>query len=60
MADQGFLLDANGRWGTIDPQVFAAYADFLYRAGIIVDAKGNPLTAPPDWSRYLDTTVLSA
>jgi ABC-type nitrate/sulfonate/bicarbonate transport system substrate-binding protein len=60
MADEGYLLDAKGRWGTIDPTVFSTYADFLLKAGIVVDESGKTLTTAPDWKQFIDTTVLPA
>jgi ABC-type nitrate/sulfonate/bicarbonate transport system substrate-binding protein len=60
MADNGFLLAANGHWGAIDTKTFAANGDFMVKAGIVVDEGGKTLTTSPDWSKYIDTTVLPA
>jgi ABC-type nitrate/sulfonate/bicarbonate transport system substrate-binding protein len=60
MADGGYLLDAKGKWGTIDPAVFSTYSDFLLEAGIVADESGKTLTTAPDWSQYIDTTVVPA
>jgi ABC-type nitrate/sulfonate/bicarbonate transport system substrate-binding protein len=60
MSEGGYLVDASGKWGTIDPAVFAAYNDFLLEAGIIADQDGTTLTTSPDWSSYIDTSLLPA
>jgi ABC-type nitrate/sulfonate/bicarbonate transport system substrate-binding protein len=60
MADGGYLLGPSGHWGEIDPAVFSAYSDFLLKAGIVADASGKTLTTSPDWTQYIDTTVLPA
>jgi ABC-type nitrate/sulfonate/bicarbonate transport system substrate-binding protein len=58
MAEQGYLLDAAGRWGTIDPKTFAAFGDFLVHAGVVADASGRTLTDPPDWDTLIAPTFL--
>jgi len=58
MADGGYLLAANGHWGTIDPATFAANANFLFKAGIVVDEGGKVLSTAPDWNQYINTTLL--
>ena len=60
MADGDYLLDASGTWGAIDPAVFSAYSDFLVKAGIVADASGKVITTSPDWTQFIDTSVLPA
>ncbi len=60
MADGGYLLGPGGHWGEIDPAVFSAYSQFLFEAGIISDADGNALDAAPDWTLYINNTLLPA
>ncbi len=52
MLAERYLLDADGRAGTIDPDQFAGYADFLLDRGILAGPDGAPLTTRPDWSTY--------
>jgi ABC-type nitrate/sulfonate/bicarbonate transport system substrate-binding protein len=58
MAEQGYLLDAAGHWGTIDPATFSTFGDFLVHAGVVADASGRTLTEPPDWSTLIAPTFL--
>ncbi len=60
MADDGYLVGADGKWGTIDPTTFATYSDFLVKAGIVADKDGKTLTTSPDWTQYYNTSVLPA
>jgi ABC-type nitrate/sulfonate/bicarbonate transport system substrate-binding protein len=50
LADNGFLLDANGKFGTQTLERWQGYSGFLYDQGLLVDAAGKPLTAPLDYS----------
>jgi ABC-type nitrate/sulfonate/bicarbonate transport system substrate-binding protein len=50
LVDNGFLLDANGKFGTQTLERWQGYSGFLYDQGLLVDAAGKPLTAPLDYS----------
>jgi ABC-type nitrate/sulfonate/bicarbonate transport system substrate-binding protein len=56
--DNGYLLDASGRFGTQTLERWTGYSGFLYDQGLLVDAAGKPLTAPLDYSSLFTTDFL--
>jgi ABC-type nitrate/sulfonate/bicarbonate transport system substrate-binding protein len=49
MADKGLLIDEAGKVGTQTLAKWEGYSGFLYDQGLLTDASGAPLTAPPDY-----------
>ena len=54
-----YLKDANGKVGTQTADTWQQLADFLYRAGLLADEDGKPLTAPLDTSTLFTEHYLS-
>ncbi|ADG75901.1 NMT1/THI5 like domain protein [Cellulomonas flavigena DSM 20109] len=47
-----YLRADDGTVGTIDPERFAAFADFLLEHGLLSGPDGDPVTERPDWSTF--------
>lgn len=45
-----YYLDADGRWGSQRLARWTGYARWLYEAGLLTDADGDPLAAEPDYA----------
>jgi ABC-type nitrate/sulfonate/bicarbonate transport system substrate-binding protein len=58
LVDNGFLLDANGKFGTQTLERWQGYSGFLYDQGLLVDAAGKPLSAPLDYGSLFTTDFL--
>ncbi|CAM5585347.1 putative hydroxymethylpyrimidine transport system substrate-binding protein [Aquamicrobium terrae] len=58
LVDGHYLQTAAGVVGTIDPAKMQAIGDFLFEAGILRDAGGNPVGQRPDFSRYYTNTYM--
>ena len=58
MLAEQYYLDERGKFGTQTIERWTAYSRFLYRTGMLVDAKGKALTAEPDWSTYFTNDLL--
>jgi ABC-type nitrate/sulfonate/bicarbonate transport system substrate-binding protein len=54
----GYLVDANGHAGTQTLERWTAYSKFLFDQGLLLDGKGKPLTAPPDYIRLFTNDFL--
>jgi len=54
----GFLLDAQGTFGTQTLDRWRGYSDFLYQQGLLADAAGKPLTKPLDYARLFTNDFL--
>jgi ABC-type nitrate/sulfonate/bicarbonate transport system substrate-binding protein len=50
LAKGGFWTDEEGNVGGQTVEKWAGYSGFLYDQGLLVDAAGKPLTAPPDYA----------
>ena len=50
LATNKLYVDAAGRVGTQTLAQWQGYSGFLYDQGLLVDAAGKPLTAPPDYA----------
>ena len=54
-------LGVEKRAGLVGPQTidqWTNYSSFLYREGLLSDANGKPLTAPPDYSKLFTNDFL--
>ncbi|MFL5651814.1 MAG: ABC transporter substrate-binding protein [Chloroflexota bacterium] len=58
MADQHLLTDATGAVGTQTLEEWTGYSSFLYDQGLLVDANGKQLAAPPDYASLFTTDFL--
>ena len=58
LADGGYLLDADGTFGTQTLERWQGYSGFLYEQGLLVDGAGKPLTAPPDYASLFTNDFL--
>jgi ABC-type nitrate/sulfonate/bicarbonate transport system substrate-binding protein len=54
----GYLVDADGRAGTQTLERWTAYSKFLFDQELLLDGKGKPLTAPPDYARLFTNDFL--
>jgi ABC-type nitrate/sulfonate/bicarbonate transport system substrate-binding protein len=58
LAKGGYYVDAAGKVGTQTLQEWTGYSKFLYDQGLLSDAAGNPLSAPPDYASLFTTEYL--
>jgi hypothetical protein len=58
MAEQGLLVDAEGRVGVQTLDQWTGYASFLYEQGLLADAEGKPLAASPDYGTLFTNDFL--
>jgi ABC-type nitrate/sulfonate/bicarbonate transport system substrate-binding protein len=58
LAKGRFLTDEQGNVGRQTVETWAGYSGFLYEQGLLVDAAGKPLTAPPDWATLFTNDFL--
>jgi ABC-type nitrate/sulfonate/bicarbonate transport system substrate-binding protein len=58
LATNKLYVDANGRVGTQTLERWQGYSGFLYDQGLLVDAAGKKLTAPPDYAALFSNDFL--
>ncbi len=58
MAEQGLLVDADGKVGGQTLDRWTGYSSFLYQQGLLADAAGKPLAAPPDYGALFTNDFL--
>ncbi len=58
LADGGFLRDAQGAVGRQTLERWQGYSGFLFDQGLLTDADGKPLTAPPDYAALFSNAYL--
>ncbi len=58
LVDGGYLLDADGKFGTQTLARWEGYSGFLYDQGLLVDAAGKRLTTPPDYASLFTNEFL--
>ena len=58
LAAGGYYVDASGNVGTQTLSQWTAYSKFLYDQGLLTDAAGKPLTAPPDYGSLFTNEFL--
>ena len=54
----GYLVDANGVFGTQTLERWTDYSKFLYDQGLLVDAAGKPLPTALDFGRLFTNDFL--
>jgi ABC-type nitrate/sulfonate/bicarbonate transport system substrate-binding protein len=58
LADGGYLRDAQGAVGHQTLEQWRGYSGFLYDQGLLADANGKPLAAPPDYAGLFSNAYL--
>jgi ABC-type nitrate/sulfonate/bicarbonate transport system substrate-binding protein len=58
LAEQGLLMDPHAGVGTQTLDKWSGYSGFLYQQGLLVDAQGKALTAPPDYASLFTNEFL--
>lgn len=58
LVDKGLYLSDTGRLGFQTLDQWRGYSGFLYDQGLLVDAVGKPLTAPPDYGSLFTNDYL--
>ena len=58
LAEGGFLRDAQGAVGRQTLERWQGYSGFLYDQGLLTDANGKPLAAPPDYAALFSNAYL--
>lgn len=58
LAEQGLFLDPHAGVGRQTLETWAGYSGFLYEQGLLVDARGAALTAPPDYASLFTNEFL--
>ena len=51
-------MDPHTGVGTQTLEKWSGYSGFLYQQGLLVDAQGAPLTAPPDYASLFTNEFL--
>ncbi len=58
LAEQGLFMDTHAAVGTQTLEKWSGYSGFLYEQGLLVDAQGAALAAPPDYSSLFSNEFL--
>ncbi|TMG25133.1 MAG: ABC transporter substrate-binding protein [Chloroflexi bacterium] len=58
ITQHGLYVDAQGLVGRQTLDQWTGYSSFLYRQGLLTDAKGKPLIAPPDYGQLFTNDFL--
>jgi len=58
LAEQGLFMDPHGGVGTQTLEKWSGYSGFLYDQGLLVDAQGARLKAPPDYGALFTNEFL--
>jgi NitT/TauT family transport system substrate-binding protein len=58
LVEGGYYVDEEGRVGHQTFDKWQGYSGFLYDQGLLIDASGKPLTAPPDWAELFTDEFL--
>ena len=58
LAEQGLLVDEQGRVGMQTLETWSGYSGFLYEQGLLTDANGKALAAPPDYAALFTNDFL--
>lgn len=58
LVDNHLLVDANGQVGVQTLATWQGYSGFLYQQGLLTDAQGAKLTAPPDYGSLFTNAFL--
>ena len=58
LASGGYYVDASGSVGRQTLEEWTEYSKFLFDQGLLTDASGKPLTAPPDYASLFTNEFL--
>ena len=58
LAEQGLFIDPHAGVGTQTLEKWSGYSGFLYQQGLLADAQGAALTAPPDYASLFTNEFL--
>jgi ABC-type nitrate/sulfonate/bicarbonate transport system substrate-binding protein len=58
LAEQNLFMDPHNGVGTQTLEKWSGYSGFLYQQGLLVDAQGAALTAPPDYAALFTNEFL--
>lgn len=58
LASNRFYLDPSGEVGVQTQEQWQGYSSFLYEQGLLADANGKPLAAPPDYAALFTNDYL--
>jgi ABC-type nitrate/sulfonate/bicarbonate transport system substrate-binding protein len=58
LAEEGYLVDAEGRVGTQTLERWTGYSRFLFEAGLLTGPDGQPLAEEPDYAALFTTDLL--
>ncbi|HEY5436593.1 MAG TPA: ABC transporter substrate-binding protein, partial [Candidatus Limnocylindrales bacterium] len=58
LAEQNLFMDLHNGVGTQTLEKWSGYSGFLYQQGLLVDAQGAALTAPPDYAALFTNEFL--
>lgn len=59
LVDGHYLQSPAGAIGTIDPAKMEAIGDYLFKAEILRDGDGNPVSERPDFAAYYSNAYLA-
>ena len=58
LAGDGYLTNAAGQVGVVDPAMWTTFGDYLYDHQVLTNADGKPVATRPDWSTFYTNDYL--